>query len=276
MRNGAHRHRQGQVIVLTSLKGGVGRSTLSANLAVGLRQQTSGEVVLVEAHHGLGHLALLFNLYPRHTLANLDGEPNLDLDLLQGLLQRHGSGVRLLAAPTDPMQLVELTVDVWRQVIHLLQGLADYVVVDTAAHANELLSELVTLADDILLITGADIASLRDARLLLHSLRQEMGVDGRIHLVLNHAGAQGGVDERIVQDQLQEPVAATIPEDLPLATFAFNRGIPFLLSHPRALLSRRLLLLIERLVQNKTDAPIPLQPARSSLFSFLGLGGKSS
>lgn len=271
-RNGAHSRHLGRVLVVTSLKGGVGRSTIAANMAIGLRQQTGRNIVLVEAQHGLGHLALLFNLYPRHTITNLDGEPNLDLELLQGLLQSHGSGVRLLAAPADPAQLVELSAEVWQQVIRLLKETADYVVVDTAAHADELLSTLLALADDILVITGADIASLRDARLLLQSLRHENQVDGRIHVVLNHAGAQGGVDERIVQDQLGEPVAAALPEDLPLATFAFNRGVPFVLSHPRALLSRRLAALLERLVLDSTGLAMPA--ARPSLFSFLRFGDK--
>ncbi|MEZ4734436.1 MAG: P-loop NTPase [Caldilineaceae bacterium] len=184
--------RQGKVIVVTSLKGGVGRSTIAANLAVLLRQRTRQEIVLVEAHHALGHLALLLNLYPRHTLKNLDGEPNLDLDLLQGLLQRHGSGVRLLAAPSEPTQLVELPVDTWQQLIDLLKTIADYVVIDTAVHADELLSTLLAQADDILLVTGADIAGLRDGRILLQSLRQEALVAGQIHLVLNRTGAKGG------------------------------------------------------------------------------------
>jgi len=235
-----------------------------------LRQRTRQEIVLVEAHHGLGHLALLLNLYPRHTIKNLDGEPNLDLDLLQGLLQHHGSGVRLLAAPTDPAQLVELPVDVWQQIIDLLKPIADYVVVDTAVRADDLLSTLLARADDILLVTGADIAGLRDGRILLQSLRQEAIVAGRIHLVLNRAGAKGGIDERIAQDQLGEPVAASLPEDNPLATFAFNRGLPFALSHPRALLTRRLSSLAEQLTSEQPQTFEQPHRSRSSVFSVLG------
>lgn len=261
--------RRSKVIVVTSLKGGVGRSTLTANLAVALRQRSNKQVVLVEAHHGLGHLALLLNLYPRHTIESLDGEENIDLELLQGLLQSHGSGIRLLAAPMDPSQLVELSVEVWQQVIHLLKETADYVVVDTAAHADGVLSEMLARADDLLLVTGSDIAGLRDARILLQSLRHENVVEGRIHVVLNRAGAQGGIDERVVQDQLHETVAVSIPEDSPLATFAFNRGVPFVLSHARTLISRRLQTLVDRLLSDGSTALAKPQAQRSSFFSFL-------
>lgn len=263
--------RQSKVIVVTSLKGGVGRSTLAANLAVALRQRTNKQVLLVEAHHGLGHLALLLNLYPRHTIESLDGEENIDIDLLHGLLQSHGSGIRLLAAPMDPSQLVELPVEVWQQVIKLLKETMDYIIVDTAAHADGVLSEMLAQANDLLLVTGSDIAGLRDARILLHSLRHEAVVEGRIHVVLNRAGAQGGIDERVVQDQLHEPVAVSIPEDSALATFAFNRGVPFVLTHARTLISRRLQALVDRLLNDGSTDLVKPQAQRASLFSFLNL-----
>lgn len=278
----AHHHhafakRQSKVIVVTSLKGGVGRSTIAANLAIGLRQRTNKSVVLVEAHHGLGHLALMLNLYPRHTITSLEGEENIDLDFLQGLLQSHGSGVRLLAAPMDPSQLVELPIEVWQQVIHLLKETADYVVVDTAAHADGVLSEMLAQASDLLLVTGSDIAGLRDARILLQSLRHENVVEGQIHVVLNRAGAQGGIDERVVQEQLRETVAVSIPEDSPLATFAFNRGVPFVSSHGRSLTSRRVLALVDRVAGDPaTTALARPEPQRSSFFSFLKVAGRSA
>jgi len=259
-----------KTIVVSSLKGGVGRSTIAANVAVNLRQRTGKDVILVEAHHGLGHLALMLNLYPRHTIANLDDEPNVDIDLVQGLLQYHGSGVRLLSAPLDAADLVELPLETWQQMLRLLGELAAYVVVDTSAHADGLLSEMLALANDIILVTGADIASLRDARILLQSLRHENVVEGQIHLVLNRAGTQGGLDERVVHDQLREAVAVAIPEDAPLATYAFNRGVPFVLSHQRALITRRLNSLTDRLLQgDEVGVSQPGQSQRTSLFSFI-------
>ena len=263
--------RQRKLIVITSLKGGAGRSTLAANLAIALRQRSKGSVVLVEAHHGLGHLALLLNLYPRHTVESLDEESNIDSELLRGLLQNHSSGIQLLSAPLDPSHLVELPVEVWQQAIHLLQDAADYVVVDTASHADGLLSDLLSQADEILLVTGPDIAALRDARILLETLRQESSVEGQIHVILNRAGVQGGIDERVVQTQLREPVAAVIPEDNSLATFAFNRGVPFVVSHPRSVLSRRLQNLADSLIHDRALAVAEAPPRRSSLFSFLNL-----
>jgi pilus assembly protein CpaE len=176
----------------------------------------------------------------------------------------------------DPAQLIELPVEIWGQIINLLKETADYVIVDTAAHADGILSEMLALANDILLVTGSDIAGLRDARILLQSLRHENVVDGKIHVVLNRAGAQGGIDERVVQDQLRESVAISIPEDSALVTFAFNRGIPFVVSHARTLVTRRMMALVERLAGESVVIAAKPQPQRSSIFSFLSFAGRSA
>jgi len=69
---------RGRLVAVTGLKGGVGRTTLAVNMAVSLRQRVDGDVVLVEAHHGLSDAALMLNLLPRHTLATLAQEMNVD------------------------------------------------------------------------------------------------------------------------------------------------------------------------------------------------------
>jgi pilus assembly protein CpaE len=239
-----------RVIALANLKGGVGRSTLAANLAVALRQRQAAAVILTEAHHGLSHLSLMLNLYPRHTLASLATETDIDVDVIQGHLQSHGSGVRLLSAPTDLDQLVELSSTTWQRILSLLAALAPYVIVDTAAAADHVLSEVLTRADDILVVMGPDIASLRGALALLETLRGSEDVHGRIHIVLNQADVRGGLDAPTIGKQLGEPIAVSIPHDQPLTTFALNRGVPFVASHPRAMLSRRVHRLVDHLRQD--------------------------
>lgn len=258
----AHR---GRVAALVGLKGGVGRSTLAANMAVALRQRVDTEVVLVEAHHGLSDLSLMLNLLPRHTLASLAQEAHLDADLLQGYLQPHAAKIKVLAAPNDLSQLVELPVDTWRLILAQLAEAAAYVVVDTAAVADPVLSEVLTLADEIIAVTGPDLASLRSTVVLLKSLDEESNVQGRTHVVLNRAGVRGGVAERAAAVQVGESLAAAIPDDPSLATFALNRGVPMVLSHPRALVSRQIHHLVDRVFDLKA-APLPqVQPERSWL-----------
>ena len=266
-RRAAHPAR-GRLVAVAGLKGGVGRTTLAVNMAVALRQHVDDDVVLVEAHHGLSDVALMLNLLPRHTLATLSQEMNVDADVLQGHLQVHASRVKVLAAPPDVSQLVELPVETWRSILGQLVEIAPYVVADTSTVADALLSEVLTLADDIVVMTGPDLAGLRSAVALLKSMDEESNVHGRTHVVLNRAGVRGGVNEAAAARQLGEALAASIPDDEALATFALNRGVPYVLSHPQSILGRKVQGFTERLFDLK--AAVKVKPQSQGLFRSMG------
>lgn len=248
-----HKKRRGRLVAVVGLKGGVGRTTIAVNMAVALRQRVDKEVVLVEAHHGLSDLSLMLNLMPRHTLASLAQENNIDADVIQGHLQDHASQVKVLAAPQDIASLVDLPVDTWHQILTMLLEVAEYVVVDTAAVGDAVLSEVLTMADDIVVVTGPDLAGLRSAVILLQGLDGESDIKARTHVVLNRAGVRGGVGESACSKQIGEPIAVALPDDAALATFSLNRGVPFVLSHPRSILGRKL--------QELTTKVFELRPA---------------
>jgi pilus assembly protein CpaE len=264
------RRNPGRIVAIVGLKGGVGRSTIAANLAVALCQRQAGEVILIEAHHSLSQLALLLNLHPAHTLANLATETTIDQDLVQGYLHRHQSGVRLLAAPSELTELVELPVESWRHILGVAAELATTVIVDTAATADELLSTVLTQADEIVVVTGPEIASLYSTRGLLQLLRAEKEVRGHIHLVLNQAEISGGLSASMIEKQIGERICASIFADQPVATYALNRGIPFVLSHPRALISRRLHQLAEQLHAETAGEPATTPQPRKKRFALWG------
>jgi len=269
-----------RIIAVTGLKGGVGRSTLAANLALALQMREQGGVILVEAHHGLSDLCAMLNLHPVRTLANLAEEAHVDLDIVRGNLCQHDSGLRVLTAPKTLTHLVEMPAEAWRHILSLLTELAPLIVVDTAAVADALLSEVLTQADDILAVTGPDVASLNGVHALLQTLRAEDTVHGRTHLVLNRAGLQGGVNPAAICKRLEHPLVSELPEDAPLATYSLNRGIPCVVSHPRALLSRRYVQLADYLQEASTGAtrtaqnghrPGPIESLRNRAAAFASL-----
>ncbi|MCC6455650.1 MAG: AAA family ATPase [Caldilineaceae bacterium] len=259
--------KRGHLVAVVGLKGGVGRTTLAVNMAVALRQRVDGDVILLEAHHGLSDLSLNLNLLSRHTLASLAQESNIDIDVLQGHLQNHASKIKVLAAPPDVSQLVELPIESWQLILNQLTTLAPYVVVDTAAVADAVLSEVLTQADDIVVVTGPDLAGLRSAVVLLQTLDSESKVHGRTHVVINRAGVRGGISEAACAKQMGEAIAVALPDDAALATFALNRGVPFVLSHPRSILSRKVQELVSKLFDVKAAPQLKRQASRK-LFSF--------
>ena len=96
--------RQGKIIAVFSLRGGVGVSTVSANLACGLAQLWGQPTVLADLVMTAGQTALMFNLSLRNTWADLArfSIEEIDEDLVHSLLRPHESNVYILAAPSRP------------------------------------------------------------------------------------------------------------------------------------------------------------------------------
>jgi pilus assembly protein CpaE len=266
------RSHRGQIVAVAGLKGGIGRTTLAANMAVDLRRRIAEDVILVEAHHSMGDVALMLNLTPRHTLASLAEEANLDIDVIQGHLQLHASNIKALVAPPDVEQLVTLPAEMWSKLLQTLAELAPYVIVDTAAIADDVLSEVLTAADEIVVVTGPDLASLRSAVVLLQTIDEAENVHGGTHVVLNRAGVKGGVSEAASREQLGQEIIAAIPDDPALATFAVNRGVPFTLSHPSSILAKDVNRLVSRIFDFSLATPAQGKPAgakkKKSLLPF--------
>ncbi len=230
-------HGQNQVIAVAGLKGGVGRSTVALNLAVALKQAQSTDVILLEAHHGLSDISVMASLHPNRTLAHIASAGQIDRDIVAGSLHSHSSGVKILAAPTAASDLVELPLDSWHQLLEELTALAPTVIIDTSADPNGLLSEVLTFASDIVIVAEPHMTSLNGAHGLLQSLRDE-NVRTETHLIINRSGLSGSINTSAICKRLELPVLAELPDDAPLVTYAINRGVPIVTSHPRSAMSR--------------------------------------
>ncbi|MDG1984177.1 MAG: AAA family ATPase, partial [Planctomycetota bacterium] len=120
----------GKVLSFVGSKGGVGKSTVGINTAVGLSR--SGSVLLVDASIQHGVAADLLGLQPEATLADAAREvERLDARLLAGLVTEHASGLHLLPAPSNAIDAAPVDEAVISRVISVGRRAYDYVVVDT-------------------------------------------------------------------------------------------------------------------------------------------------
>ncbi len=230
-----------RLVAVASLRGGAGRSTIALNLAVALRERLGLEVTLAEMHHGISNLAPMLGLRPQRTLADLvKMQGQMDEAAVRDHLTLHQSGVRLLAAPMSLSDLVEIPLETTQNILSLLPGTAACTVVDTLSATDEMLSELLLRADDVIVVATPDVIGVRSTLALLQMLTSEQGVGARIHVVLNRADLHGGLDESAIRKQLPVPISVSLPDDSSLALYAINRGVPFVGSYPRATVSKRI------------------------------------
>jgi len=122
----------GKVIAVFSLRGGVGVSTISANISVGLAQLWGIQTALVDLVFDAGNAALLLNLPLRNTWSDIANIPTeeIDLEMVNMLLRVHSSGTCVLPAPRK-IQDGELIDS--KKVTHILEIIRseyEYVILD--------------------------------------------------------------------------------------------------------------------------------------------------
>ncbi|MDZ7857755.1 MinD/ParA family protein [Sphaerotilus sp.] len=149
------------ILAITSGKGGVGKTMLSANLAAALARR--GEKVLViDADLGLANLDVVLNLHPRTTLHDVfTGKAPLD----QAVIDAPG-GFQVLLAGSGLIEYSRLTPQVREQLALLLDTVRpryDRVLIDTGAGISDIVLYAVSLADEVLVIATPEPTALADA-----------------------------------------------------------------------------------------------------------------
>ncbi len=146
----------GLLLAVLGSKGGVGAGVVAANLAVALRHETRGRVLLVDAARHQGSIDVLLNLRPSGTAALLGRLDELELpDIERLLLQETDLGA-------EPEAVHSLLV--------MMRRLQCPLVVDCGSHIDEHAAAVAALADRVLLVLTPEIPALRGARRCLQWL----------------------------------------------------------------------------------------------------------
>ena len=208
------RREGGIVISVTSLVGGVGVTSLAANLALAL-QSLNQRVAMVDLDLQTGGLAVFLNLDPEVTIMPLVRlERKLDSIQLESALSKHSSGVCLLAAPKriEEGELVsDLTVGT---VLDLIRQLFDYVIVDCGDHVDENGVAAWERSEHLFYVLNQSIAAARSAWRFI-DLFERLGLTKlEPRFILNHYSPSHPLTDKAIESTLAKPIYAKIPADL--------------------------------------------------------------
>ncbi len=230
---------EGRVVTVMSPKGGSGKTVLASNIAVMLAQQLGdGRVALVDADLQFGDDSLVLQLEPRLTVVNIVHDiDRLDEPLVDSVLARHPSGLRVLPAPLEPSYADEISVSAMVEIVGVMRSMFEVVVVDTSSSFDELLLSLLERSDLVLIVVDMDLLSVKNAKLALDTLRLLKFPSSKIKLVLNRANARARLDETEIEKTLGVKVSARIPSDAAIPA-SVNEGRPIVLSSPKSKTAR--------------------------------------
>jgi pilus assembly protein CpaE len=212
------------IIAVMGAKGGVGATVVACQLAASL-QRLGGQTVLVDLNFPLGDVALQLDLRPPYTLASVVSQADAcDATFLRTLLQRHPTGLHVLAAP-DRVEEAELVRgEHVEKVLPVLQGEMDWVVLDVSRSWNEACVRALDLASQIVLVTALDVAALNHTRQHLDLLRRLGHEDSRIHLVANRYSTSEAVTDKEFEEFIGRPFDFHLPNDYATAVESVNSG----------------------------------------------------
>jgi flagellar biosynthesis protein FlhG len=155
-------------IAITSGKGGVGKTSVVANLAVSLAG-LGKNVMILDADFGLANVDLLFGIAPKHNLGDfVFGRTSLEDIVVEG-----PSGVKIIPASSGIEQMTALTRE---QQLRLIRGLSqlgaqtDYLLIDTAAGISGNVIQFLLAAGVVIVVTAPEPTAIVDAYLVVKIL----------------------------------------------------------------------------------------------------------
>lgn len=235
----------GRVVAVMSPKGGVGKTTIATNLAVGLGKVAPTSVLVVDLDLQFGDVASGLMMSPERTLLDAAEGPTDPLSL-KTYLTAHETNIYALCAPRNPADADRISASKVSELIGKLASEFQYIVIDTSPGLGEHVLATLDHATDVVWVCGMDIPSVRGLKAGLDILEELHMLPERRHVVLNMADRKSGITVQDIEATIGVPIDVVLPRSraLPLAT---NRGVPALQDGLRDPAVKGLRQLVERL-----------------------------
>lgn len=229
---------QSRVITIFGTKGGIGRTTITVNLAVVLAKMGK-KVAVIDADLQFGDVNVYFDIDPKDTISELSqGNDASDIDAIKRMMALHFSGVSVVCAPKSPEYAEYVTPKNIETMINTMRPFYDYILIDTAPVFSDITMTALENSNLVLLISVQDISTLRNTKITLNIL-ESLQQKEKTELIINRL-TKGLISLKDMQRVLNEPLKNTVAFDFKTATTAHNKGIPIVLDAPKSEIGRDL------------------------------------
>ncbi len=261
-----------RIISLFSTKGGVGKTTVAVNVAVELANRQLAKVLLIDLNLQFGDIASFLNLVPKKTIADLAQVTTVKYEEIRFNMLTHTSGVEVLAASTRPEYAELITAEHIGQILNEVKPNFDYVICDNVSRFDEISLSGLEVADEIWLVLGMDIPSIKNTKLSLDIL-QNLNYSHKVKIILNRFDKKSTITLKDIEDSINLKVDYTISnEEQPFIT-ALNKGIPLIEAYPNANASEEIRKIVEKIIEKPKEHVAKKDPAKMKSFQkIFGLG----
>lgn len=246
-----------RIITVTSGKGGVGKTNISANLGIELALQ-GNRVCLFDADLGLANINVILGLYPDATIDDVI----LRKKPISEVIIRDFHGIDIVPGSSGVEKIANANPGDTEHLVESLASLTDYdyLLLDTSAGISKNVVSFCLASSEILLVITPEPTSLTDAYALLKILMLN-GFQGRVFVVINQCADTTVAKTTYTrfknavhnfQSVHMQPLGVVLRDDL--IADAVRKQCPFLIEHPNAIASRCIRVLAKNLQSNQVEA----------------------
>jgi len=237
------------VVSLFSPKGGVGRTTLAYNLAVGLGQDH--KVCLIDGSLQFSDLRGLLRVPAvAPSIVNLPTDRIREQDLVD-IMWRDPSGIDILLAPPRVEMAEMVTTRDIEKVLSMLRQLYEFVIIDTRAALSDDVLVFLDSADLILQVLTYDSMAIRGLAMAAETFAAIGYPPSKLATVLNRSDASGGFDKADVEQALGSKIDFEVVSDGRLVLSSNNEGVAFITASPESPIAQGVRRIVESLTAHQ-------------------------
>jgi pilus assembly protein CpaE len=245
--------RLARMVTIFAPKGGVGKTTLAFNLAVGIGQ-LGLRTCLIDGSLQFGDMRALLKVpVEAPSLLDLPTDRIQESDLAD-VLWRDPSGIDILLAPPRVEMAEMVTVRDLEKTLSLLRRVYEVVIVDTPATVSDVNLAFLDTSDTILEIVTYDSTAIHSTMVMADAFRMIGYPPTTVRYLVNRADSNGGFDPEVLNRALGRIPEYSVSSGGPLVIRANNEGIPFVLADPDAAVSRDVMRTARELVGHLAPA----------------------
>jgi flagellar biosynthesis protein FlhG len=252
------------IFAVTSGKGGVGKTSVSVNLAVEFSRR-GHRTILVDADLGLANAHILAGIKPQKSLSDyIEGRATL-----VEILETGPGKVKFITGGSGVKEMANLDDAGRKRIMGAIQELrphCDVIIVDTGAGVSKAVTDFVSISEHTIVVTTSNFAAIADAYGIIKVMVQE-GYKSSMHCVVNRVRSPEeaeqvylklkGCTERFLGFDLNW--LGLLPEDNSVEGAVLKR-LPFCEAYPNSVAARylaKLVTALERYVSSKPRAAVP-------------------
>lgn len=267
----AQRQAAGTVLTVFGAKGGIGKTTITTNIATAIARDTDNSVLVMDLDTRFGDVAIMLDIEPAVTVAEMAAQvATLDRATFKSALVEHSSGVFVLPSPKHPNDWRQVQAEDVKELARFASRMFDYVILDTPGAFNDIVGAALEVATQVLVVTSVDMASIKDTSFILDVLESEGFPDERLFLTVNHPNGANTIRAADIERVLRKKVFWEIPHDSQM-TMATQIGLPVVLARPKSRAASNL----SGLAGKITGRVAPARESRSLLRRLIPAGSRN-